>query len=235
VQIKLIGLPRVFQHGMEFADGTFRLPLFMTKFFFWIFILTVLARPVGAQLLPTDSGLVSHAAVDSPFLFLTCSVANQNAVELSWEVVAAERLDYFAVERSRDGSHYETIEVLKVTDTATLYQLNDNPAPGPPVYYRIRYNWSAGTFTYSRVAQVLIWSDPDFRFYPNPVDKLLIIRTSHPIDVQLVDSRGDVRLHEAVSPGLRVLNCSSLERGQYVLKVIDKQGNSVESAPLLKD
>jgi hypothetical protein len=75
----------------------------------------------------------------------------------------------------------------------------------------------------------------DLKFYPNPADKLLIVRTSHAIDVQVLDAVGTVRLQKQLQPGLQVINIAFLEKGTYVLNIADKESNKVISEQLLKN
>ena len=77
--------------------------------------------------------------------------------------------------------------------------------------------------------------DVDFKFYPNPTDKLLIIRTGHAIDVQILDASGASRLTRQIQAGIQIINVSSLEKGNYVLKVADRESNRVVSEQLVKN
>jgi hypothetical protein len=75
----------------------------------------------------------------------------------------------------------------------------------------------------------------DFKFYPNPVDKLFIVRTEHTIDLQVIDAAGVVRVSKRLQAGIQVVNVSSLEKGVYVLRVTDKESNRAVSHQLLKN
>ncbi|MDP4253469.1 MAG: T9SS type A sorting domain-containing protein, partial [Bacteroidota bacterium] len=75
----------------------------------------------------------------------------------------------------------------------------------------------------------------DFKFYPNPADKLLIIRTEHVVDIQVIDAIGSIRLAARLQPGIQVVNLSGLEKGVYILRVADKESNRIVSNQLLKN
>ena len=77
--------------------------------------------------------------------------------------------------------------------------------------------------------------DVDFKFYPNPVDKLLIVRTEHTVDIQILDPSGTVLLSKRLQSGLQVVNVSALEKGVYVLRVTDKESNRAISRQLVKN
>ncbi|PWT75907.1 MAG: hypothetical protein C5B59_07645 [Bacteroidetes bacterium] len=175
---------------------------------------------------------------DENLLFkdFSCVVKNANNVELKWQILNNPgEGDYFIVERSRDGDHYETVSALKVTDTASAYALTDNSANNGTDFYRIKYTSKGGKYSYSKTLQVSLSADVDFKFYPNPVDKLLIIRTSHNIDIEVLDAAGALRMGKQLQPGIQVVNIASLERGSYILKVTDKESNRVASEQLVKN
>jgi len=171
----------------------------------------------------------------SLFTQFSCAVKNSNKVELFWKINNTSDGDYFIVERSADGMHYETVSALKIEDTTTGYRLIDNPLNNGAGFYRIKYIAKSGQAGYSKIIQVNLSADVDFKFYPNPVDKLLIIRTSHIIEIQVLDPAGVLKLSKQLQPGLQIINISSLERGSYILNVADKENNRVISAQLLKN
>jgi hypothetical protein len=74
-----------------------------------------------------------------------------------------------------------------------------------------------------------------FRFYPNPVDNLLIIRTENPVEVSIVDAGGKSRLNQSVSAGLQTLNVASLEKGVYLIRIFNRQTNQLQQEKLIKN
>ena len=139
------------------------------------------------------------------------------------------------MERSADEIHFETVSVLKISDTLSHYELNNTTPPAGSYLYRVKWMDKSGDYVYSQSIPVRIASDFDFKFYPNPADKLLIVRTAHPIEVEVLDALGAVRLSKELTSGLQVLNVSSLEKGNYVLRVADKESNRIISSQLLKN
>jgi hypothetical protein len=169
------------------------------------------------------------------FLNFTAVVRESNKVWLQWDVDSAVEGDYFIIERSPDGSHYETIGALRSTGIKVHYDLTDVAPPNGPNFYRIKYTGQSTGVFYSKAMQLSLSGDVDFKFYPNPVDKLFIVRTEHTIDLQVLDAGGAVRLNKRLQPGIQVINVSSLERGVYVLRVTDKESNRAISQQLLKN
>jgi len=165
----------------------------------------------------------------------TAVIREANKVWLQWDVDSATEGDYFIVERSPDGLHYETIDALRSLPLQRRYEITDIAPPNGPNFYRIKYTGQSIGLFYSKPLQLSLSGDVDFKFYPNPVDKLFIVRTEHSIDIQIVDAGGSIRLSKRLQPGIQVINASSLERGMYVLRVTDKESNRAISQQLLKN
>ena len=170
-------------------------------------------------------------------MFTDCSATSRgtNRVFLEWDADSAIGGDYFVVERSPDETHYETIAVQQAVPGTSHYEMTDGTAPNGPEYYRIRYITRTGAQVYSKAMQLSLSGAVDFKFYPNPVDKLFIVRTEHTIDLQVIDAAGLVRLSKRLQPGIQVVNVSFLEKGVYILRVTDKESNRAISQQLLKN
>jgi hypothetical protein len=171
----------------------------------------------------------------SLFVNFSAAVKESNKVMLQWDVDSAADGDYFIIERGMDGSHYETIGVLRRVGNIAHYELTDMAPPNGNDFYRVKYNGQGGQSLYSKTLQLSTSGDIGFKFYPNPVDKLFIIRTEHMIDIQIVDAVGVTRLSKRLQPGIQVINISALERGVYILRVADKESNRVVSNQLVKN
>ena len=162
-------------------------------------------------------------------------VKESNKVALQWDIDSARDGDFFVAERSQDGNSYETIAAQAVSNSKGHYELMDQSPPNGNQYYRIRYTSHQGSDVYSKAIQLSISGEVDFKFYPNPVDKLFIVRTEHLIDLEILDAGGSVRLSKRLQPGIQVINASALEHGVYVLRVTDKESNRAISSQLVKN
>ncbi len=208
---------------------------------FWLTAIPLLFCCTAFPQQPADTIVHLHTQLNSPnpdlFTTFSSQVRNSKNVTLQWTVKAEdiENGSYFIVERGTDEEHFETIGVLKTSGNSTHYGLTDSSAPNGTGYYRVHYSGTGTVGAYSSIAMVTLSADVDFKFYPNPVDKLLIIRTGHNITIQVSDLTGAVRVTRELQPGLQVLNVSSLERGTYVLRIADKESNRVVTERLLKN
>jgi Secretion system C-terminal sorting domain len=178
---------------------------------------------------------IGRAQQAGVFLDFTATPNGSNRVLLKWDTDSATDGDYFVIERSPDETHYETIGVVKVAEGTDHYEIMDGAAPNGSDFYRIKYTARTGTPIYSKTMQLSLSGAVDFKFYPNPVDKLFIVRAEHTIDLQVIDAAGVVRVSKRLQAGIQVVNVSSLEKGVYVLRVTDKESNRAVSHQLLKN
>jgi len=182
-----------------------------------------------------DSVAVPGPSGIAIFQVFTATPNGSNRVMLKWDTDSAADGDYFVVERSSDETHYETIGVVRVVPGSDHYEIMDGAAPNGSDFYRIKYTTRTGARVYSKTMQLSLSGAVDFKFYPNPVDKLFIVRTDHTIDLEVIDAAGMVRLSKRLQAGIQVVNVSSLEKGVYVLRVTDKESNRAVSHQLVKN
>jgi hypothetical protein len=224
---------------MKFAQAIIRfLPTHFMKKFFLLTSMVVFVAASFAQQVPDTAGNQQPPAFpvdDSLFVDFSCALKNTNTVELRWKAAPTGDGDYFIVERSSDNNHYETVGAIKIADSIAEYKLADNSPLDGTGLYRVKYVGKSGRFAYSRMTQVIVPGSIDLKFYPNPADKLLIVRTSHTIDLQVLDAVGTLRLQKQLQPGLQIINIAFLEKGTYVINISDKESNKVISEQLLKN
>jgi hypothetical protein len=117
----------------------------------------------------------------------------------------------------------------------TNFSVTDNAVGNGMIYYRIRISEGNGNLVYSKMVSTSATLLGDFRFYPNPVDKLLIVRSAHPVSIQVLDAYGIVWFSQALDAGLQIINVSTLQKGNYILKATDKETNNILSEQLIKN
>jgi hypothetical protein len=207
---------------------------------FWLSLPAILCCFTAAsQLESNDSTLNRVQAViegkDSLIMHFACVVKDHSKIMLQWKADSIDEGNYFVVEHSNDGNHYETVGALKVSGNQSEYELIDDAPFGGSNFYRIRYTGKTGQPAYSRTLQVVLSQNTAFKFYPNPVDKLLIIQTDHRVVIQILSSVGAVLISKQLQPGVQVINVSTLEKGNYLLRVTDKESNRDMLEQLLKN
>ncbi len=210
----------------------------MNKLFWLTFSAMVYCFSAVAQQEANDSIVNPQQGMsgkDSLFTHFSCVVKDHNRVLIQWNAANMEEGDYFVVEHSNDGNHYETVGALKAVSNTPQYELTDNAPFSGSNFYRIKYAGKIGEPGYSKALQVILSQNTAFKFYPNPVDKLLIIQTDHPVSIQILNSLGTVRISKQLQPGVQVINVSTLDKGNYLLRVTDKESNRDMIEQLLKN
>ncbi|WEK36843.1 MAG: T9SS type A sorting domain-containing protein [Candidatus Pseudobacter hemicellulosilyticus] len=191
-----------------------------------------------AQGLQSDEVSTDGQAPDSSELVtdLVGVVKENTKVILNWRLRAGVALpEFLTVERSNNGRDFEVVAVLKQS-AGTLWKewVDDSPARGKSAY-RVRYLHPAGGERYSRLALIQVAGDISFKFYPNPVDNLLIVRSEAPVDLQIIDGNGKVRIAVNRLQRLQTLNVAGLEKGLYMVRVFNKTTGILIQERLLKN
>jgi hypothetical protein len=183
---------------------------------------------------------IGHINITSPesniaFSLFTVNALNGQAV-LRWTAPAVKAEDFFIIEKSVDAIHFEVISAMDASMGAdSVYSATDNTVGSGAVSYRIRITGKDGRELCSKTINVNSVSDVDFKFFPNPVDKLLIVRSSHALHIQVMDADGTIKFIQDVEAGMQIVNVSALQKGNYILKATDKATNTVISEQLVKN
>lgn len=161
-------------------------------------------------------------------------IRDQSRIMLSWKVPGSQG-DFFTIERSCNGKEYETVAVIKQADgQLKLEWVDEQPSRGKN-QYRIRSTSSSGQHRYSKPVLAYIGGNVAVRFYPNPVDNMLIVRSEQVIDVAIVDANGKSRITQTQVSGLQLLNVSTLEKGVYIIRIYNRQTNTLLQDKLIKN
>lgn len=161
------------------------------------------------------------------------SLKGTEKVQLQWKVSNRELVDFFAIERSENGRDFEMIEVLKSLPDNDFELIDESPLPGRS-FYRIRTSVK-GKPVYSITLIVYAGADMPYKFYPNPTDNIVIVRSDIPLDVQIVDASGSIRINQPRVQGLQTINVSALEKGIYMIRFTNKVSNTVSIEKLFKN
>ena len=79
-------------------------------------------------------------------------------------------------------------------------------------------------------------TDSNFcKFYPNPVDKLLVLRSAYATDLKISDITGRLRIFQQVKPGLQIVDVSGLEKNIYIISIFHAESNQFITQKLIKN
>jgi Secretion system C-terminal sorting domain len=163
----------------------------------------------------------------------TYSLKENSKVHLQWKMNGSDTIEFCSIERSANGKDFEMIEMLKSPASNKFELMDESPLPGRS-YYRIR-TVVKGMPLYSPTLAVYMGGDVPFKFYPNPADNVLIVRTNLPMDIQITDATGESRISYQKVQGLQTINVSSLEKGIYMIRFTNKVSNTVSTERLFKN
>lgn len=167
---------------------------------------------------------------------LKLSIFENARVILDWKQPEDTSLAFAVIERSTGGRNFEVVAVLKKSDIKTMNEWIDDAPPKGRSLYRVKFSGKDGQqLAYSKSAEATIMGDISFRFYPNPVDNILIIRSEAQLDIQIVDAVGKQRIAINNLQGLQTLNVTSLEKGIYFLRINNHTTGLITQEKLLKN
>jgi len=150
---------------------------------------------------------------------------------LNWQTASEQNSDRFEIERSSNGTIYNSIGTVAATNNpnGAHYSFQDkNPLTGIN-YYRLRQLDIDGKFEYSRVVQLNFDTKGAITIYPNPVNEWLNISVT---GSQTIRSVVITDLNGKIVQTNKNLNTSSipvrqLNAGAYLIRVETSQGTHV--------
>ena len=156
---------------------------------------------------------------------------NEDAV-LNWKTTDEINTLEFIVERSVNGSNYNSIGSLKAENTAGFHQYSFTDRKiislgVPVVYYRLKQVDINGRFIYSRIVAISVDNKTIVHFYPNPAhnEANLVITINKPEQVQwrIIDNAGRVVQQQqwklARGSNYLLIDVSQMKKGIYYLEL----------------
>ena len=170
----------------------------------------------------------SFAVLPVELLSFTASVNQRATVDLEWSTSLEENSAAFTLERSRDGSTWETIHIVpgagSTNSISNYHQEDDAPVSGTS-YYRLRQTDFDGHEEVLGIREVEITSNADLSVYPNPIHDRFTLTSSEAISypVTIYDIRGTdvtsrIRIYGAGAEQ-RTVSMEGLPAGSYILRV----------------
>ncbi len=179
-----------------------------------------------------SNNYVKTDSSSAPVYNLTVAAKDNSKVSLKWRSVSFPEESFFAIERSINGTDFNPVSVIKKTQGEDFEFIDDSPVRGK-IYYRVKFTSSQAVF-YSDIISVVVSADASCRFYPNPVDKLLIVRSDIAVDVQIADRFGKPLISTRLEAGPKLVDVSSLAPGVYIITLFQKDSNRIVTEKLVK-
>jgi hypothetical protein len=165
-------------------------------------------------------------------LSFEAEVFDQRKVELAWETATETNNDFFTIEKSRDGIHFELVGYVQGAGTSPngkRYKLTDtNPYSGLS-YYRLTqtdFNGASETFP---VRAVEVRPEYEVSVFPNPNNGNFSINVlGHNADIltfRLLSGSGRIVWETTADQALIQASLSGTSPGLYILEILDTGGN----------
>ncbi len=169
-----------------------------------------------------------------PVYDFTVAVKDNYKASLRWRVNGNSADEsFFTIEKSFNNIDFIVAGVLKKAQGEWSEFLDESPARGK-VYYRIKQTSENQLPVYSQTVAVSLSGEAFCKFYPNPVDKVLIVRSELPVDIQIADRFGKQILSTHQEAGLKLVDVSTLEPGMYIITLFQKDANRMITEKLIK-
>jgi F5/8 type C domain/Secretion system C-terminal sorting domain len=147
-------------------------------------------------------------------------------VALAWQTGMEENNDHFEIQRSTDGTDFETILKVKAagnSSTTQSYSAVDNSPVKGINFYRLKQVDLDGRFSYSPIDKVLFGTGIAPLIYPNPVSSVFTAVPGSELIREIVIYNVEGRavqfvMGNSTEADMKV-NISLLQKGVYILKV----------------
>lgn len=167
------------------------------------------------------------------------AIQQSTEVYMQWETASERNTSHFEIERSYNGSSFESIGNRSSngdTDIAQQYRYNDiNPKSGLN-YYRLKIVDLDGSFEYSHIEVVKYETTPSIELFPNPIKDVIRLKTESPNGdenlIEIFDRTGkllfmDILEFEDGELNLNAEQINVYENGTYFLRISSKTENQI--------
>lgn len=156
----------------------------------------------------------------------------EGKTHLKWTTLSETNNDYFTLERSTDGSHYEVLGIIdgagNSNNSISYSFMDENPFMGVN-YYRLKQTDYDGQFArYDPIQITVVDQNTDFFVYPNPSEDLFNLDfSSHsfePVTIKVMDLAGKIIYGTVLQPSMEkritfALDASDFPDGNYLIYI----------------
>lgn len=176
------------------------------------------------QTLPGSCALISnYILLDCQTLTLTMTqfygTTKGCQLEKNWITVKEEQLDFYTVEGSNDGLHFETIVTLPAANKPNHYQVTLSETANKFHLFRIKTNELDGSVAYSKVISLEQPCDAvNTATYPSPTTNDLFLKSTQLQKVKVVNSLGKIVNEIEMRQHTEHIDVSHLPKGVYIFQ-----------------
>jgi hypothetical protein len=161
---------------------------------------------------------------------------DNNKVVLDWVTISEINNDYFTIERTSGGIHFEEIATVNGNgNSSTLMNyewIDQNPINGT-AYYRLKQTDFNGSFEYHDLVPVTCESAHNMTVSPNPIKNSFTVQVSEsltpPLSIEVIDFLGRTIYLKNIKTSIAEITLDEeLPTGTYFVKVFNENAHVIE-------
>lgn len=193
-------------------------------------LVTYISSPAQEAMIST---LIPEDSISRVMVITVKASMISGKILLQWS--ATGKSGFYIIERSINSKDFEVIGAIKAKGWEMNFEFTDESLAMTRNYYRIKMQPSEGKSLYSNTIVAGIADSVFCKFYPNPVDKLLMIRSKYPVELQITDIIGKPRIIQHLKPGMQIIDVSCLEKNVYIITIFQEESNQFIIKKLVKN
>lgn len=180
-----------------------------------------------------------NVVVPVELVFFEAEAVDNEIVFTSWQTASEINNSHFEVERSQNGSDFETIGRVEGEGTTTQtqnYDLTDEQPYEGTSYYRLKQVDIGGQYEYSDIQQVYIEIETGIVLFPNPAEEFVNIRIPQTVDFDsfaIYNGQGKLVHQEDALDGHLQIDIAELASGMYIFELLSKS-KSIKQIKFIK-
>jgi hypothetical protein len=163
----------------------------------------------------------------------TAKSMEQNSIQLEWETEMESNFKEFEIQRSSNPQtgflRLASVRSLSAESGKGTYHFLDNaPEPGVLYYYRLKMIDNDESYAHSKMVTGVAQGQDAVNVFPNPATTSIQIHTKDPVErIELLTLSGKILLDQEANPTGNKLTLPQLTSGNYLLRVLLKNGRTV--------
>jgi len=170
------------------------------------------------------------------------TLRDDDVVDVYWQTVSERNNDYFTVERSSDGEHWQQVLIEKGagnSDEVLNYLEYDYSPLAGVSYYRLKQTNFDGAFTYSNMVSISNFNDDVVNVNPNPNNGNFKIQGNlKNADLSILNMLGKVvyqyHITDLSKDGGHNIDLTHLSNGMYMLQINTEDKTISEKINVIK-
>ncbi len=164
-------------------------------------------------------------------------IQDGNKSLLSWTTASEVNNDYFNIERSKDGTHFESIGKVDGSGTSNDFNhysfVDQRPEPGTNFYRLQQFDFN-GDNTYSEIRALNFEAkERRIQILPNPAVEFIQIQgIEESSKLQLIDLTGKEIMNLIISNEQKI-SIADFQSGTYLFNILNAEGETIHSEKVI--